>query len=42
MKEVEKRVGTKYVDQVIDPLYVVEKAMHHFFMLAVRQGDWRL
>jgi hypothetical protein len=34
MKEAEKHVGAKYVDQVIDPLYVVEKAMHHFFMLA--------
>ena len=34
MKEAEKHVGSKYVDQVIDPLYVVEKAMHHFFMLA--------
>jgi hypothetical protein len=34
MKEAEKYVGSKYVDQVIDPLYVVEKAMHHFFMLA--------
>ena len=34
MKEAEKHVGSKYVDQVIDPLYVIEKAMHHFFMLA--------
>ena len=34
MKQAEKYVGSNYVDQVIDPLYVVEKAMHHFFMLA--------
>jgi hypothetical protein len=31
LKEAEQHVGSKYVDQVIDSLYVIETAMRHFF-----------
>jgi hypothetical protein len=28
----EQHVGSKYVDQVLDSLYVIEMAMRHFYM----------
>ena len=31
LKEAEQHVGSKYVDQVIDSLYVIETATRHFF-----------
>jgi hypothetical protein len=34
LKEAEEHVGAKYVDQVLDSLYVLEKAMQHFFIRA--------
>jgi hypothetical protein len=34
LKEAEQRVGAKYVDQVLDSLYVIEMAMRHFFLRA--------
>jgi hypothetical protein len=34
LREAEQRVGSKYVDQVLDCLYVIEMAMRHFFMRA--------
>jgi hypothetical protein len=34
LKEAEQHVGSKYVDQVLDSLYVVEMAMRHFFIRA--------
>ena len=34
LKEAEQHVGSKYVDQVVDSLYVVEMAMRHFYMRA--------
>jgi hypothetical protein len=34
LKEAEQYVGTKYADQVLDALYVIEKAMRHFFIRA--------
>jgi hypothetical protein len=34
LKEAEQQVGSKYVDQVVDSLYVIEKAMRHFYMRA--------
>jgi hypothetical protein len=34
LKEAEQHVGSKYVDQVVDSLYVIEKAMRHFYMRA--------
>src|ERR1700735_5926311 len=34
LREAEQRVGAKYVDQVLDSLYVLEKAMQHFFIRA--------
>ena len=33
-KEAEQHVGPKYVDQVVDSLYVIEMAMRHFYMRA--------
>jgi hypothetical protein len=30
----EQHVGSKYVDQVLDSLYVIETAMRHFFLRA--------
>jgi coenzyme PQQ precursor peptide PqqA len=34
LKEAEQHVGSKYVDQVLDSLYVIETAMQHFFIRA--------
>jgi hypothetical protein len=34
LKEAEQHVGSKYVDQVLDALYVLEKTMRHFFIRA--------
>ena len=34
LREAEPFVGSKYVDQVLDVLYVIEKAMQHFFLRA--------
>jgi hypothetical protein len=34
LKEAEQHVGSKYVDQVLDSLYVIEMAMGHFFIRA--------
>ena len=34
LKEAEQRVGSKYVDQVLDSLYVIEMATRHFFIRA--------
>jgi hypothetical protein len=34
LKEAEQHVGLKYVDQVLDSLYVIEMAMRHFYMRA--------
>ena len=34
LKEAEQRVGAKYVDRVLDSLYVIEMAMRHFFLRA--------
>jgi hypothetical protein len=34
LKEAEQYVGSKYVDQVFDSLYVIETAMQHFFIRA--------
>ena len=34
LKEAEQHVGSKYVDQVLDSLYVIEMAMQHFFIRA--------
>jgi hypothetical protein len=34
LREAEEHVGAKYVDQVLDSLYVIEKAMRHFFLRA--------
>ena len=34
LKEAEQRVGAKYVDQVLDSLYVLENAMRHFYIRA--------
>ena len=34
LKEAEQYVGTRYADQVLDALYVIEKAMRHFFIRA--------
>jgi hypothetical protein len=34
LKEAEQHVGLKYVDQVLDSLYVIEAAMGHFFIRA--------
>ena len=33
-RKLNKHVGAKYVDQVLDSLYVIEKAMRHFFLRA--------
>jgi hypothetical protein len=37
--EAEKLVGTKYVAQVLDPLYVIETVMRYFFTLAESRKD---
>jgi hypothetical protein len=34
LKEADQHVGSKYVDQVLDALYVLEKTMRHFFIRA--------
>jgi hypothetical protein len=34
LREAEQHVGSKYVDQVLDSLYVIEMAMRHFCMRA--------
>ena len=34
LREAEQHVGSKYVDQVLDSLYVIESAMRHFFTRA--------
>jgi hypothetical protein len=34
LREAEQHVGLKYVDQVLDSLYVIETAMRHFFLRA--------
>jgi hypothetical protein len=34
LREAEQHVGSKYVDQVLDSLYVIESAMRHFFIRA--------
>jgi len=34
LKEAEQYVGTRYADQVLDALYVIEMAMRHFFIRA--------
>ena len=34
LKEAEQHVGSKYVDQVLDSLYVIEMATRHFFIRA--------
>jgi hypothetical protein len=34
LKEAEQHVGSKYVDRVLDSLYVIETAMRHFFIRA--------
>jgi hypothetical protein len=34
LREAEQHVGSKYVDQVLDSLYVIETAMRHFFIRA--------
>ena len=34
LREAEQHVGSKYVYQVLDSLYVIEMAMRHFFLRA--------
>ena len=34
LREAEQFVGSKYVDHVLDSLYVIEKAAQHFFVRA--------
>jgi hypothetical protein len=34
LREAERHVGSKYVDQVLDSLYVIECSMRHFFSRA--------
>jgi hypothetical protein len=34
LREAEQHVGLKYVDQVLDSLYVIETAARHFFLRA--------
>jgi hypothetical protein len=34
LREAAQHVGLKYVDQVLDSLYVIETAMRHFFLRA--------
>jgi hypothetical protein len=34
LREAEQHVGSKYVDQVLDSLYVIECSMRHFFLRA--------
>ena len=37
LKEAEQHVGSKYVDQVLDSLFVIEMAMRHFYMRAEKR-----
>ena len=37
IREAEENVGSKYVNQVLDCLWVMENAMRHFFILAEGQ-----
>jgi hypothetical protein len=34
LREAEQHVGSKYIDQVLDSLYVIECSMRHFFLRA--------
>jgi hypothetical protein len=34
LREAEQHVGSKYIDQVLDSLYVIECSMRHFFLQA--------
>ena len=34
LREAEEHVGARYVDQMLDSLYVIETAMQHFFLRA--------
>jgi hypothetical protein len=34
LREAEEHVGAKYVDEVLDSLYVLESAMRHFYLRA--------
>jgi hypothetical protein len=34
LREAEQHIGSQYVDQVLDSLYVIEKAASHFFIRA--------
>ena len=34
LRETEQHVGSKYVDQVLDSLFVLERSMRHFFVRA--------
>jgi hypothetical protein len=34
LREAEQHVGSRYVDQVLDSLYVIESSMKHFFIRA--------
>ena len=34
LKEAEQHVGAKFVDRVLDSLFVIESAMRHFFIRA--------
>jgi hypothetical protein len=38
LKEAEQHVGSKYTDQVLDSIYVIEQAMQHFFLRAKNTG----
>jgi hypothetical protein len=38
LKETEQQVGSKYTDQVLDSIYVIEQAMQHFFLRAKNAG----
>jgi hypothetical protein len=38
LREAEQQVGSKYTDQVLDSIYVIEQAMQHFFLRAKNAG----
>jgi hypothetical protein len=38
LREAEQQVGSKYSDQVLDSIYVIEQAMQHFFLRAKNTG----
>jgi hypothetical protein len=38
LREAEQNVGSKYTDQVLDSIYVIEQAMQHFFLRAKNTG----